>query len=157
MVVFIPKAGKKDFREGKAHRPIVLSNFLLKGLERLVTCRVDEHLLIHPIHPMQHGFQIGKGTEAALSSTCNYIEKFVMRLKYCLGVFLDITSAYDSMSIECIRDSLYRHGTEEDLVEWYYQYLSHRILHIPHMAQVNHMFAVKASLKVGWPQQSFGL
>ena len=70
IVVFIPKIGKKDYREAKSHRPIVLSNFVLKGLERIVTWRVDDHLNYYPIHPMQHGFQIGKGTEAALSSTC---------------------------------------------------------------------------------------
>ena len=130
-VVFIPKAGKKDNRECKAHRPIVLSNFMLKGLERLITWRMDDHLRYYPIHPLQHGFQIGKGTEAALSNTCDYIEQFLLKRKYCLGVFLDITSAYDSMDIEHIRTSLYRHGGEEDLVEWYYQYLAHRILYIP--------------------------
>ena len=130
MVVFIPKAGKKDPREGKAYRPIVLSNFMLKGLERLITWRMDERLIEYPIHPLQHGFQIGKGTEAALSNTCDYIEQFVLKRKYCLGVFLDITSAYDSMDIEHIRASLYRHGGDEDLVEWYFGYLSHRILQI---------------------------
>ena len=130
-VVFIPKVGKKDMREGKAYRPIVLSNFFLKGLERLITWEMDSRLKYYPIHPNQHGFQIGKGTEAALSNTCDYIEQFVLRRKYCLGVFLDITSAYDSMSIDHIRSSLYLHGGEENLVEWYYQYLSHRVLHIP--------------------------
>ena len=130
-VVFIPKAGKKDQRECKAHRPIVLSNFAFKGLERVVTWQMDRHLKYYPIHPKQHGFQVGKGTEAALSSTCNYIEKFVLRRKYCLGVFLDITSAYDSMDIGHIRQSLYLHGAEEEIAEWYYQYLAHRVLHIP--------------------------
>ena len=130
-VVFIPKAGKKDYREGKASRPIVLSNFFLKGLERVVTWRMDDRLKYYPIHPLQHGFQIGKGTEAALSNTCDYIEQFVLKRKYCLGVFLDISSAYDSMDIDHIRTSLYAHGGEEDYVEWYYQYLSHRVLHIP--------------------------
>ena len=130
LVVFIPKAGKKDPRECKAYRPIVLSNFFLKGLERLITWRMDEHLVQYPIHPLQHGFQIGKGTEAALSNTCDYIEQFLLKRKYCLGVFLDITSAYDSMSIEHIRSSLYKHGGDDDLVEWYFGYLSHRVLKI---------------------------
>ena len=130
LVVFIPKPGKKDYREGKSHRPIVLSNFSLKGLERLITWEMDKKLVLFPIHPLQHGFQIGKGTEAALSNTCDYIEKFVLRRNFCLGVFLDITSAYDSMNIDHIRHSLYRHGGEEDLVEWYYNYLSYRVLHV---------------------------
>ena len=130
-VVFIPKPGKKDYRECKNHRPIVLSNFVLKGLERLITWKMDKHLVYHPIHRNQHGFQVGKGTEGALSGTCDYIERSVLTRGYCLGLFLDISSAYDSMDIEHIRNSLYLHGGEEDLVEWYYNYLSRRILIIP--------------------------
>lgn len=84
-VVFITKPGKKDYREFKNHRPIVLSNFVLKGLERLITWKMDKHT----------------------------------------------SSAYDSMVIEHIRNSLYLHGGEEDLVEWYFNYLSGRILLIP--------------------------
>ena len=129
-VVFIPKPGKPDYRVGKNHRPIVLSNFFLKGLERLITWKMDKNLVYHPIHKNQHGFQVGKGTEGALSGTCDYIEKFVLRRGYCLGLFLDISSAYDSMDIEHIRNSLYLHGGQTDLVEWYYNYLSCRILSI---------------------------
>ena len=129
-VVFIPKPGKKDYRISKNHRPIVLSNFFLKGLERLITWKMDKNLVYHPIHRNQHGFQIGKGTEGALSGTCDYIERFVLTRGYCLGLFLDISSAYDSMDIEQIRNSLYLHGGQEDLVEWYYNYLSRRILRI---------------------------
>ena len=129
-VVFIPKPGKKDYRVTKNHRPIVLSNFMLKGLERLITWKMDKNLVYHPIHRNQHGFQVGKGTEGALSGTCDYIERYVLTRGYCLGLFLDISSAYDSMDIEQIRNSLYLHGGQEDLVEWYYNYLARRILRI---------------------------
>ena len=129
-VVFIPKPGKKDYRVSKNHRPIVLSNFLLKGLERLITWKMDKNLVYHPIHVNQHGFQVGKGTEGALSGTCDYIERSVLNRGYCLGLFLDISSAYDSMDIEHIRNSLYLHGGQEDLVEWYYNYLARRVLRI---------------------------
>ena len=129
-VIFLAKPGKKDYRFGKSYRPIVLSNFLLKAMERLITWQVDKSLIDFPVHPAQHGFQKGKGTEGALSSTCNEIEKFVMSRQYCLGVFLDISSAYDSISISHIRESLYKHGADTDLVEWYFHYLSHRVLSI---------------------------
>ena len=129
-VVFIPKPGKKDYRVSKNHRPIVLSNFMLKGLERLITWKMDKNLVYHPIHRNQHGFQVGKGTEGALSGVCNYVEKFVLTRGYCLGLFLDISSAYDSMDIEHIRNSLYLHGGQDDLVEWYYNYLARRVLQI---------------------------
>ena len=90
MVVFIPKPGKKDYRVCKNLRPIVLSNFILKGLERLIAWKMDKNLVYHPIHQNQHGFQVGKGTEGALSGTCDYIERYVLNQGYCLGLFLEI-------------------------------------------------------------------
>ena len=35
-VVFIPKRGKDDYSVPKAYRPITLSNFLLKVMERVI-------------------------------------------------------------------------------------------------------------------------
>ena len=61
-VVFISKPGKPDYHVCKNHRPIVVSNFFLKGLERLITWKMDDNLKYYPIHQNQHGFQIGKGT-----------------------------------------------------------------------------------------------
>ena len=39
-VVFIPKPGKSSYREAGSFRPICLSNYLVKGLERLITWRM---------------------------------------------------------------------------------------------------------------------
>ena len=43
-VIFLPKPGKETYRKPKSFRPISLSNFLLKGLERLIVWRMDEQL-----------------------------------------------------------------------------------------------------------------
>ena len=96
-VIFIPKPGKESYRRAKAFRPISLSNYFLKGLERLVAWKMDEALVKHPLHPKQHGFQRGKSTESALSNTVNHLESFVLKKQYALGIFLDISSAFDSI------------------------------------------------------------
>ena len=129
-VVFIPKPGKDTYLSAKSYRPICLSDYFLKGLERLIVWRVEYHLSNFPIHSKQHGFQKGKGTENALSIVVDYIEEFLFKKQHCLAIFLDISSAYDSISIDQIRSSLYRHGVEEDVVEWYYHYLSNRVLQL---------------------------
>ena len=129
-VIFIPKPGKDAYNTAKSFRPISLSNYLLKGLERLVGWRMDNALLSRPLHPKQHGFMKNKSTESALSNTCNYIERFVFRNEYALGVFLDISSAFDSISPEHIKSSLLKHGGETDLVDWYYNYLMLSLIHI---------------------------
>ena len=78
-VVFIPKQGKASYQEAKLFRPISLSNYLLKGLEKLLVEQMDLALEDHPIHKNQHGFQRGLSTETAISKTVNYIEKHKLR------------------------------------------------------------------------------
>ena len=129
-VVFIPQPGKASYREAASFRPICLSNYLIKGLERLVTWRTQDCLVEHPIHVRQHGFQKGKCTETAISNTLDSGERHVMRDEPAVGMFLDISSAYDSVSINHIRASLYRHGVDEDYMEWYYHMIGHRVLDI---------------------------
>ena len=63
-----------------------------------------------PIHDMQHGFMKGKSPESAISNTVDYIEQFLYEKQHWLGVFLDISSAFDSISIDHIRDKLLEHG-----------------------------------------------
>ena len=55
-VVFIPKPGKENYKKSKSFRPITLSNYLLKGLEKLIVWKVEENLECDPIHKNQHGF-----------------------------------------------------------------------------------------------------
>ena len=148
LVVFIPKPGKKTYRKGKSHRPIVCSNFFLKGLERVITWRMEHFLTkYYPIHNKQHGFTKGLSTESAISNVADYIEQCLFRRSSCIGVFLDISSAYDSISIDHIRESLYKHGGEVDVVEWYYHYLSHRHLHMQLHGEKLHV-----TTRVGFPQ-----
>ena len=146
-VIWLPKPGKDDYLDAKSFRPISLSNFFLKGLERLITWRMDEHLHYYPIHARQHGFMKGRSTEGALSNTVNYIEKHLFCGNICVGVFLDIKSAYDSMDVDQIRSSLLLHGGDDDIVEWYYHYLKNRILEIEMHSQT-----VYYHTDVGFPQ-----
>ena len=96
-VIFIPKPGKDDYTLPKSFRPISLSNYFLKTLERLVCWHMDLSLSAYPIHERQHGFMAGRSTESAISMTTNFIEKFLAFKEYCLAVFLDISAAFDSI------------------------------------------------------------
>ena len=129
-VIFLPKPGKDSYDVPKSYRPISLSNFLLKTLERLVTWRMDKDMEEYPIHRSQHGFTKGRSTESAISNTVDYIEQFLFDKTHCLGMFLDISSAFDSISIDHIRNTLLAHNGTPDMVEWYYSYLGRRYLDI---------------------------
>ena len=91
-----------------------------------------------PIHHLQHGFTKGKSTESALSNTVNYIEEYLFDWQHCLGVFLDISSAFDSISIDYIKQKLLEHNGTPDMVNWYHSYLGRRYLTVElHGERVN--------------------
>ena len=98
-------------------------------MERLCVWKSDKALEQFPLHPKQHGFLPGRSTESAISNTVDYAENALFRKKHCVGVFLDISAAFDSISVKHIRDSLLAHDINEDLVAWYYGYLKRRDLH----------------------------
>ena len=146
-VIFISKPGKSDYLQPKAFRPISLSNYLLKGLERLVSWKMDSALAHHPLHHKQHGFLTGKGTESAISNTTDYIEQFIMKRQHCVGIFLDISSAFDSIHPGHVRQALLKHGGDPDLVQWYHGYISHRDIYID-----MHGDTARFSTGIGFPQ-----
>ena len=129
-VIFISKPGKESYDKAKSFRPISLSNYFLKGLERLVTWKMDRALIDYPIHHKQHGFLTGKSTESAISNTTDYIEKHVMNNQHCVGVFLDISSAFDSIRPNHVKRALLDHGGDPEMVQWYYNYITHRDIEV---------------------------
>ncbi len=65
-VVFIPKGGKLDYLVAKAYRPITLSNFLLKSVERIIQWYIREHVHREPLF-QQHAYTKGRSCDTALS------------------------------------------------------------------------------------------
>ena len=67
-VIFIPKAGKNEWTSPKNFRPISLTSFVLKTVERLVDRYIrDKILTAKPLHRDQHAYSAGRSTETALS------------------------------------------------------------------------------------------
>ena len=82
-VIFIPKSGKADYSIAKAYRPISLTPFLFKTLERLCFWHAHEKALEKiPIHKRQYAYKAGMGTETAISKVLDTIEKGMMK---CMG------------------------------------------------------------------------
>ena len=108
---------------------------------------MDRALLKYPIHHKQHGFLSGKSTESAVSNTVNYIESFIMKKQHCVGVFLDISSAFDSIRPGHVRQSLLKHGGDPEMVQWYFNYITHRDIEIT-MHDILRVF----STGIGFPQ-----
>ena len=125
-MVFIPKPGKETYKVYKSWRGIFLTNYFLKALEKLCCWHTDEKIAQYPIHPRQHGFRNDRSTETALSNVVNYIEKYINYGEHVLAVFLDIQAAFDTISTNKIYEERIKHGVDNNLAKWYYNYISHR-------------------------------
>ena len=111
-VAFIPKPGKPNYITAKAFRPISLTSFLLKGLEKLVDRYLrDGPLASLPIHSRQHAYQPGRSTISALHQLVGRIEKALDAKQYALGVFFDIEGAFDNTSPMAVKESLRERDT----------------------------------------------
>ena len=97
-VIFLQKPGKTDYSEPKSFRPISLTTFLLKTLEKLVLWEIQNTALKEfPLSKQQHAFRTGYSCQTAISDLVDSIEANILRDKYTLSVFLDIAGAFDNV------------------------------------------------------------
>ncbi|KAG8174755.1 hypothetical protein JTE90_029299 [Oedothorax gibbosus] len=105
--VFIPKPGKADYSVAKAFRPICLSSFLLKTLEKMVDRYIrDEVLPQKPLSKFQYAYQPGKSTETALYDLFTVLDRAVNQKELALATFLDIEGAFDRVPTEAIESKM---------------------------------------------------
>ena len=127
-VVFIPKAGKSDYAIAKAYRPITLSNFILKGLERLIQWFITEHVITKPLFS-QHAYTKGRSCDTALSNFINDVEKAVYHGQYLLAVSLDCSGAFDCIKFNSAEKAMRDKNVPENIIRWYDNLLKGRIVH----------------------------
>jgi hypothetical protein len=101
------------------YKPISLTSFLLKTMERLVDRFIRDKMAISsPLLLNQHAYQTGKSTETALHQLVVQAEKALDQKETALGVFLDIEGAFNITSYDSISDTLARHGVSPTIIRW---------------------------------------
>lgn len=128
-VVFIPKPGRSSYEEAKSHRPISLSSFLLKTLERMVDRQIREVALREiPLCHNQHAYQRGKSTMTAVHKLTQFLESSMECNEHSLACFLDIEGAFDRASFDSFRKAALEHNVDTLLIRWILCMLHDRIL-----------------------------
>lgn len=118
-VVFIPKPGRDSYAQAKSFRPICLTSFLLKTLERIIDRHIrDGPLVKWPLHENQHAYRAGKSTLSALHSLTCVVEKFITRGEYVVGSFFDIEGAFSNVAFDSIDAALETHHVSNTLRMW---------------------------------------
>lgn len=129
-VVFIPKAGRRSHENAKDFRPISLSSFLLKTLERLIDAYIRTKMDGSPkISPSQHAYLKGRSTDTALHEVVRTIERSLEHKQYTLAAFLDIEGAFNNVSTAAIVESLEDLGVETFLKSWIVTMLQSRTIY----------------------------
>ena len=108
---------------------------------------MDSALKEKPISKRQHAFRVGMSTESAISQTLNYIEKGFHKGKISLGVFIDISSAFDKLDPKAAIIAMEKKGVDKDIISWYNSYLCNRLASIEIKGK-----STNRQIKIGCPQ-----
>ena len=126
-MIFIPKPGKPSYSEAGSFRPITLSSFLFKGMERIVLWLLyKDHFSKTPMISSQFAFMKGRSTETAISRAVDKIESALLRRRQGIGVFLDIKGAFDNLDHEAAIAAMRKREMPETFIAWYSYYLENR-------------------------------
>lgn len=130
IVIPLLKPGK-DPSIASSYRPIALSSTLSKILEHLIKNRLEWIVESKGIlSNSQFGFRKSKGTTDSLAVLTTDIRIAFSKEEHLVGVFLDITSAYDNVQLPVLKQKLLRVSIPERLVRCAINLLSDRSISI---------------------------
>ena len=127
-VVFLPKPGRVSHENAKDLRPVSLTSFLLKTLERLVDRKINEILKDNPLSDKQHAYQKGKSTETALHNVVGYIERNMRGRGFVLATVIDVVGAFNRTPYGAMEAGARGHGVPETIIKWIKGMLARRIV-----------------------------
>lgn len=128
-IVYIPKVGRVREAKPNSYRPISLTSFLLKTLEKLMDRYIREKVLVlRPLHKFQYAYQPGKSTETALDALVRLLEIGLEQKEIAVAIFLDIEGAFNNASSLSMINSLANRGVELCISNWIKTMLDGRIV-----------------------------
>ena len=124
-VVPIHKAGRKDVFGN--YRPISLLSSFSKILEKVMNKRLMLFLENNALlSSKQFGFRRGRSTEDAVSLLVDRVVSYLDKGLPCIGVFLDLAKAFDTVSLPILLRKLELFGIRGKALEWFSSYLCRR-------------------------------
>lgn len=148
-VVAIHKGGNKN--DPNNFRPISILPVFSKGLEKIMHKQLcsflDKHSLIST---SQYGFLKGRSMEFALLTQKEFISTALDVKEQVLGIFLDLTKAFDTVHHITLLAKLEQHGIRGHANKFLSSYLQHRSQYVSH----NHSNSKIKPITHGVPQGS---
>ncbi|GJQ79072.1 hypothetical protein Trydic_g5328 [Trypoxylus dichotomus] len=121
--VFIPKQGKTSYTEAKSYRPICLTSFLLKTLEKIIDKHLrDSALGRQPLRDNQYAYQSVKSCEKAIHRLARRAEIAFSHKEIALATFWTSRAPFTR------RPSC--QWSEPTLTSWITSMLNNRTVHV---------------------------
>jgi Reverse transcriptase (RNA-dependent DNA polymerase) len=93
----------------------------------MVAIDLYNHLdLNNLLYKNQYGFQRNKSTEHNLLQVTNFIEKALNDGDWCIGIFLDLKKAFDTVQHDILLRKLEKYGVRGTALAWFTSYLANR-------------------------------
>ena len=119
------KSGDKD--NVSNYRHISILPVFSKVLERIMYNRVYNHLDSEGLlYEKQFGFQRNNSTEHAILQLTRDITDSFEKGEYKLGVFIDLSKAFDTVDHQILIKKLQYYGIDGTALEWFKSYLSNK-------------------------------
>ena len=133
------------------YRPISVLPVFSKVLERIMYNRVYKYLCENNLlYKKQFGFQSNHSTEHAILQVVHDISNSFDKGEFTLGIFIDLSKAFDTVDHSILSDKLKNYGITENYSEWFISYLSNRKQFI----SLGDKTTTLASITCGVPQGS---
>ena len=146
--VYKNKGSKKEFGN---YRPVSLLPVFSKIMERLIYNKVFEFLVRYQIlFESQYGFRKGHNTTHAILDFIKTIEEAIEQNQYAIGIFCDLSKAFDTLNHEILLLKLDHYGIRGKANEWFRSYLKDR----KQYAELNNCKSSCLTLTTGVPQGS---
>ena len=148
----IPLFKKGDKHNVENFRPISILPTFSKIFEHAINIQLKKFLQKNKIiNPYQHGFVENKSTDTALCEFASEITKCLDKKTLAVGLFVDFSSAFDTVDHKLLLNKLHRYGIRGVALDLIKSYLGDRKQRVkmPSGVTSNHV-----SIKVGVPQGS---
>lgn len=157
-IVPIHKKGSR--KDPKMYRPISLLPTKSKIFEKIIKSRLTRHLNINYIlNERQFGYLSNVGTADAIATLINDVIKQLNEKKKVAGLFLDLSSAFDTVNHNILLFKMSHYGIRGKVLELFKSYLTNRKMYVEisnidaNLVQKTHRSKL-TDVKIGVPQGS---
>lgn len=153
IIIPIPKKG--DSKNIENYRTISVLSSFSKIFETAMCNKLSSFLLkLNVLSNSQHAYQKGKSTQTAIFQFMQNIIDYLEGDMIALGLFLDLSKAYDCLDHKILLDKLENYGVRGPALKWFESYLSDRVRIIKIVKSGEVATSVLEKANIGVPQGS---